>query len=1045
MRLHAIIISWNGYADKACAIAHALEGSVDALTVIYSSADAQQQEGPGTWLQVPNSWYFGRKFHASLEAVGPDDLMLQIQADAHSDDWPALAAGCAQCFTNHRDVALWTPDVNWSPWHAEVVGDGMLAQTNLLQVSQTDGIVWAIHPALYPALRTPDYTPNNLGWGIDWLALLETQKRNMIAVRDLSYPVSHPYGRGYHNMAAAQHMKNFLTQLPLADQREILSQHDALEARKRAFAGAPTKPDTAPPTPETTLMPWPFFRAPLAAKTSQAFVIAGHVYVKAAARNIQAEAAIEYGGIQTPLTRMDTPPPRGHITHPFPLHATESKTAYQQVNGLKEWQVDGWPTLRVIPDFAARVQSITLSGDMTLAPADAPQMFTANLAVHRGKGDLIICLSNMQGKVLHEFPCRFETAYWGGDQSQNYKLVQIPLPVHDQSLRLTLRIETQETPETTADQPAVFFVARPRLRSADNDALLTPAVVQAKKPRGDAVWYSAQLDLVAQTDARHVTLIMGKARTPLLSVPDVQITLIKDHGHMLELYSDHALTATLWRDGAPCYVVALELGENTLRLPLSETQTTPALLELRDTSGTLTLWHSWHVPSVQSPPPVQEMPARDLLARTTGRMDAVRQHLATPADLPLLPQLETILTALEAGPDVLTLTPLRVPDVTAPQVSIVITAAADIAVTYTCLAAVLLAWNRASYEVTLLADATQAPQIKALFAGVTVAPNMNAAATQARAPYIALLEARTEVTSGWLDALIAAFNTFENVGLAGAKLLHPDGRLCSAGGLAMDTPQAYGAGQHPDDPRYCYARQVDYVPGSALMTRKDIWQSLGTLDTDYGSSPSADVGFAHRMRAAGHTTWYVPAATVYLNANAELAAASSQQADPDCGITGRVLLLSRTAPTLAMTAPLRATGYKITSLAGDMHAHSPHTPDLQNNGVEVITAPFHTDPNSFLKARGREFDVFYILGCDLAQTMVPAIRGVHPLARLVLATTQAPKADDFDIMRSVDVVLSHSETAHALIAAQQDISVLRGDILTPDTLRTAFVQAGVPQ
>lgn len=1045
MRLHAIIISWNGYADKARAIAHALEGSVDALTVIYSSADAQPQEGPGTWLQVPNSWYFGRKFHTSLEAVGPDDLMLQIQADAHSDDWPALATGCAQCFANHRDIALWTPDVNWSPWHAEIVGDGMLAHTNLLQVSQTDGIVWAIHPALYPALRTPDYTTNNLGWGIDWLALLETQKRNMIAVRDLSYPVSHPYGRGYHNMAAAQHMKNFLTQLPLADQHKILSQHDALEARKRTFAGARPKPDTAPQTPETTLMPWPFIRAPLAAKTSQAFVIAGHVYVKAAAKNIEAEAAIEYGSTQTPLTRMDTPPPRGHITHPFPLHATESKTAYQQVNGLKEWQVDGWPTLRVIPDFTARVQSITLSGDMTLAPADAPQMFTANLAVHRGKGDLIICLSDIHGTILHEFPCRFETTYWGGDQSQNYKLVQIPLPAHDHLLRMTLRIETQETPETTADQPAVFFVARPRLRSADDDALLTPAVVQAKKPRGDAVWYSAQLGLEAQTDAREVALIMGKARTPLLSVPDVQITLVKDHGHMLELHSDHVLTATLWRDGAPCYVAALELGKNTLRLPLSEAQTAPVLLELRDASGTLTFWHTWHVPSIQPPVPVQEMPTRDLLARTTGRMDAVRQHLATSTELSLLPQLETILTALEAGPNALTLTPLHFPDVTAPQVSIVITAAADIAVTYTCLAALLLAWNRASYEVILLADTAQAPQIEALFAGVTVASNVNAATAQAHAPYITLLDTHAEVTSGWLDALIVAFDRFENVGLVAAKLLYPDGRLCSAGGLATDTPQAHGTGQHPDDPRYCYARQVDYVPRTALMTRKDIWQSLGGLDTNYGSDPFADVDLASRIRAAGHTTWYVPAATVYLNANTEQAATSSQQADPDCGIAGRVLLLSSGAPTLAVTAPLRATGYKITSLAADMHAHSPHTPDLQNSGVEVITAPFHPDPDGFLKARGREFDVFYILGCDLAQTMVPAIRGAHPLARLVLATTEAPKADDFDIMRSVDVVLAHSAAAYALITTQQDITVLRGDTLTADILRAAFVQAGVPQ
>ena len=41
----------------------------------------------------------------------------------------------------------------------------------------------------------------------------------------------------------------------------------------------------------------------------------------------------------------------------------------------------------------------------------------------------------------------------------------------------------------------------------------------------------------------------------------------------------------------------------------------------------------------------------------------------------------------------------------------------------------------------------------------------------------------TEPTTGWLDNLIDAFGRFVNVGLAGSKLLYPDGSLQDAGGI----------------------------------------------------------------------------------------------------------------------------------------------------------------------------------------------------------------------------------------------------------------------
>lgn len=1052
MRLHAVIISWEGHADKARAIAQALSGAVDGLTVIYSNRAEQPETGPGTWVQVPQSWYFGRKFRTALEHVSEDEVMLQIQADAQCDDWPALAAGCAQCFAGHPRIGLWTPDVNWSPWHAEVVGEGMLADTNLLQVAQTDGIVWALHPALYPALSALDYERNNLGWGIDWVAMLEAQNQNRIAVRDLSYPVHHPHSRGYPNAEAAQHMKNFLGQLPPCAQRSIRTAHDALEARKRAFAGhSKAATPAAPPTTETSLMPWPFFRAPFDARLSEAFVIAGHVYVKAAGTGIEAAMAVECGGVQTPLAPLADGPPRDHVTTGFPLHAADTRTSFQQLNGLEEWQVDGWPTLRVIPGAGGARQSIALSGDMTIPPGDSPQVFAANLAVHRGKGDLVVRLSDTQGTPVHEARHRFETAYWGGTHSARYKHVQTLLPPSDRPLRLSLHIETDPSPEATPDQPAVFFVARPRLRAGDG--LLAPAVTQARKPRGDARWYSARI--TPGPDARAVTLMAGKKRLGLLSLPEATLTLTKDHGPLLELHADRAVSVSVWLGGAPCCVMALEAGENILHLPAHDFAGAPALLELREPSGTLVLWQTWTLPPDTTAPDEAATPPRDLLARSTARMAALRRHLADPADVTLLPQLETALSALEAGPDVSVRAPLRFAAVPAPQVSVLVTADAGLPVTYTCLAALLLAWNRASFEVIVVTD-RDGPQLEALVGGITVQHSdagqttaLNSAAAQARGAYITLLDSTTEVTTGWLDALLDSFGRFgegqtDRIGLAGAQMLGPDGRIASAGGQVTQAQGlvARGAGEAPDDPRYSYARAVDYLPRGALMLPKPLWTRLGGLQTDPVLAPCPQADLALRARAAGHAAWYIPAARIYGSAQQRPAAAPAQLAQAaaaaqDRPRAGRILVIADAVPD--GLAGLRAAGYRVTLPPGAQPLPRADIRALRDAGIEVITPPFHADLDSVLEARGPEFDGYYIIGSALARRVVPGLRSRNPLAQLVLCApdiTAQADAQTIGLLRSVDVVLSPDPAA--LRARDATLTVLPADTPLPD----AFAAAG---
>src|SRR4051794_33628648 len=64
-----------------------------------------------------------------------------------------------------------------------------------------------------------------------------------------------------------------------------------------------------------------------------------------------------------------------------------------------------------------------------------------------------------------------------------------------------------------------------------------------------------------------------------------------------------------------------------------------------------------------------------------------------------------------------------------------------------------------------------------------------------------------------LAELRAILDADPTVGLVGARLLGPDGRLRQAGGVASadGTLWSYGHGHAADDPRYLHVRQVDWV------------------------------------------------------------------------------------------------------------------------------------------------------------------------------------------------------------------------------------------
>src|SRR5690606_13061193 len=123
-----------------------------------------------------------------------------------------------------------------------------------------------------------------------------------------------------------------------------------------------------------------------------------------------------------------------------------------------------------------------------------------------------------------------------------------------------------------------------------------------------------------------------------------------------------------------------------------------------------------------------------------------------------------------------------------PDVSIVIPVHNKLELTYHCLASLILASNKASYEVIVVDDCStdrtaELPEIVENLRVIVNEQNLgflrncNKAAKEARGDYLVMLNNDTEVTSGWLDELLATFARFEGVGLAGSKLIYPDGKL----------------------------------------------------------------------------------------------------------------------------------------------------------------------------------------------------------------------------------------------------------------------------
>ncbi len=136
----------------------------------------------------------------------------------------------------------------------------------------------------------------------------------------------------------------------------------------------------------------------------------------------------------------------------------------------------------------------------------------------------------------------------------------------------------------------------------------------------------------------------------------------------------------------------------------------------------------------------------------------------------------------------------------------------------------------------------------------------NFGASKAKGEFLLFLNDDVEVVSpNWLEGFLS-LGLLESTGVVGGKLLLSDGKIQDCGGLVWKNGNAwnYGRNNIPDDPGLNYVRDVDYISGSCLFVRKEIFDKVGGFDRKFDPAYWEDTDLCFSIRKLGYQILYQP-------------------------------------------------------------------------------------------------------------------------------------------------------------------------------------------
>ena len=365
----------------------------------------------------------------------------------------------------------------------------------------------------------------------------------------------------------------------------------------------------------------------------------------------------------------------------------------------------------------------------------------------------------------------------------------------------------------------------------------------------------------------------------------------------------------------------------------------------------------------------------------------------------------------------------------------------------------------------------------------------NFGANEAKGEFLVFLNNDTTVCDGWLNALRETFDHWPGAGLVGSKLVLMDGTLQECGSLLFRDGSAanYGRGGDPRDPRYCYARETDYVSGAAIMIRNDLFHELNGFDDIYEPAYYEDTDLALRVGEMGLQVVVNPHAEVH---HLEGGTAGTDRTkdikryqvinqgkflerwkdvlsrfpvrptgSPGLRKSGpRVLVVDwiiprpdRDSASLRMAGilgALRRIDCRVTVAARDLNCGEGYELPLEQIGIEVLRRPYSETLDHYLKEEGGSFDYVILSRRDTAEIHIRSIERYCSNAKIVFDTcdlhfvregrqaalgqSDASK-QELDRMKALELdLISRSDTA--LVVSPQEREVLN-DLLPKQDVR----------
>lgn len=179
------------------------------------------------------------------------------------------------------------------------------------------------------------------------------------------------------------------------------------------------------------------------------------------------------------------------------------------------------------------------------------------------------------------------------------------------------------------------------------------------------------------------------------------------------------------------------------------------------------------------------------------------------------------------------------------------------------------------YELIIFDNASNVETLKLLFKtkGVSFYRNptnlhfLSAAqfsAKKAKGKYILFLNSDCFVNPGAIESCLDLISKDKRVGTVGPKILNIDGTIQESGSIIWQNGSTtpYGWKTSANNLEYNFNRNVDYVSGAFLMTRKSTFEQLKGFDVDFKPAYYEDTDYCVRVSKMGLLNVYNSAASV---------------------------------------------------------------------------------------------------------------------------------------------------------------------------------------